>query len=89
MPKWTSTRDFATRRANLNGVGSGPRNNSIYFLCSTAAYGIAAWVLDDGIADVLTGSSAEEFDWFLFVSGDHATDLTDSAFANDLDCIDG
>jgi Ca2+-binding RTX toxin-like protein len=85
MHEWTSARDFATRRANINGGGTGERLNGNYFL--SAARGT---VIEDADADVLTGSSAEQQDWFFFdADRDRATDLSDAAFAGDLDFING
>lgn len=46
-----------------------------------------ATVLDDGTdRDVLTGSAGDDW-FFLNQDVDKATDLTDAAFANDLDFI--
>jgi hypothetical protein len=82
MDEWTSTRDFATRRANISGTGAGTRANGNYFLTTS---GPNPTVFDDASADILTGSSAEEHDWFFFNSTtDRATDLKDAAFADDL-----
>jgi hypothetical protein len=89
MKEWTSSRDFATRRANLNGTGNTPRDNGNYFLRSSTAGNVAQTVFDDGSADVLTGTSAEEQDWFFLGTGDRATDLRDEAFAGDLEFING
>jgi hypothetical protein len=88
MGEWTSSRDFATRRANLSGSGTGMRANGNYIL---TASGNERTVSDDGAdADTLTGSSAEEHDWFLYNSmTDRATDLKDDAFALDLAFIEG
>jgi extracellular elastinolytic metalloproteinase len=55
MAEWNSTRDYATRVANLRGTGSGPRANGNYFLD-------LATVFDDGAVDRLTGAGG--FDWF-------------------------
>jgi hypothetical protein len=59
MAEWTSGRDYATRVANLSGAGSGPRNNSNYFLTASS---LDATVFDDGTLDVLNGGSG--MDWF-------------------------
>jgi uncharacterized delta-60 repeat protein len=68
LAEWTSSRDFATRVANLSGTGSGPRLNGNLFL----QQGIT--VLDDAAVDKLTGSAA--LDWFFFNSlEDIVTDL--------------
>jgi Ca2+-binding RTX toxin-like protein len=86
MAEWTSVRDFATRRSNLNGGGTGPRSNGDVFLRKS----ISATVFEDSDRDTLTGASNEQNggDWFLFDSNlDRATDLRDEAFANDLEFI--
>ena len=78
MDEWThDTRDFATRVANLSGVGTGPRLNESVFL---SVEGPGATVFHDGARDLLTGSSG--MDWFLFDSEeDKVTDLSDEEFA--------
>jgi len=67
ISEWASPRDYATRVANLRGTGSGPRLNGNYFLT-------AATVVDDGVADTLTGGAGQ--DWFWALGSDIITDLT-------------
>ena len=57
--EWTSTRDFATRVANLRGTGTGPRSNGTAFRKATGA---GATVFDDGSADYLKGGGGR--DWY-------------------------
>jgi hypothetical protein len=87
MAEWTSTRDYATRVANLQGTGTGTSfanrlNGTTYLLADLNVY-------DDGAADTLTGS--EGLDWFFanvdFGVKDKITDLSAKEFANDLDFI--
>ena len=62
--------------------------NGQYYLRVTAqSADSAATIIDDGSdRDILTGSAGD--DWFLLnQSVDKATDLTDAAFANDLDFL--
>jgi Ca2+-binding RTX toxin-like protein len=59
MAEWTSSRDYATRVANLRGTGSGPRANGGYFL---QASGPGVTVFDDGAVDQLQGTSGR--DWY-------------------------
>jgi Ca2+-binding RTX toxin-like protein len=59
MAEWTSGRDYATRIANLSGIGSGPRNNGNSFLIAS---GPGATIFDDNAGDVLQGGSG--MDWF-------------------------
>jgi Ca2+-binding RTX toxin-like protein len=84
--EWTSTRDYATRVANIQGTGSGPRNNGNYFF---TVDGPSATAFDDGAEDLLTGSAGT--DWFFanLETGvlDRITDLSASEFANDLSFI--
>jgi Ca2+-binding RTX toxin-like protein len=89
MAEWKSSRSYAQRVANLRGVGTGQRANGSIFLITD---GPSANVWDDGVEDLLTGSSG--LDWFLFnVDGedeakrDKATDLSAQEFASDLDFI--
>jgi len=86
LAEWTSARDYATRVANLQGTGSGPRLNGDFFLLTD---GPAATVSDDGATDTLTGSAGR--DWFFanLDSGvlDRITDLNATEFAADLDFI--
>lgn len=92
LAEWTSARDYATRVANLRGTGTGARSNGSIFLITDGA---GATVLDDGVVDVLTGDTGQ--DWFLFnVDGDgdptkkdKVTDLSAQEFAADLDFING
>jgi PKD domain/RTX calcium-binding nonapeptide repeat (4 copies) len=58
LDEWTSSRDYATRVANLKGTGSGPRANGDYFL---KASGVDQTVFDDAAADRMVGSSGK--DW--------------------------
>jgi Ca2+-binding RTX toxin-like protein len=98
MLEWTSGRSYSQRIANLSnqsitgtdGSQFAQRANGNYFLTTAGA---GATVLDDNIADVLTGSSG--LDWFLFnadgeegTAKDKVTDLSASEFADDLDWID-
>lgn len=97
MAEWTSSRTYSQRVANLSnrtvagadGSQFAQRGNGDYFLTT----GVAATVLDDDMAEVLTGSSGQ--DWFLFnadgendTTRDRATDLHASEFASDLDWIE-
>jgi hypothetical protein len=59
MDEWTSSRDVATRMANLRGTGTGPRDNGNYFL---QVNGQGKTVFDDGAADTLQGAGGS--DWF-------------------------
>jgi len=56
--EWTSSRDYATRIANITGVGTGPKSNGSHYLIPGST------VLDDGAVDTLVGGS--ELDWFLY-----------------------
>ncbi len=89
MAEWASSRDFQTRVNNLrDGTGSADRLNGAFFLDSST-------VRDDGVKDVLTGSSGQ--DWFLFnddgdpANKDKVTDMStfEQMFAEDLDFIYG
>ena len=93
LAEWTSTRSYAERTQNLMGTGSGPafeqRQNGNHFL---QVEGPAATVHDDGAADILTGSSGQ--DWFFAqLDGDGTqpkdkiTDLSAAEFQADLDFI--
>jgi uncharacterized delta-60 repeat protein len=90
MAEWTSTRDFATRVANLRGgpgAGANRANGDVFLNPGT--------VHDEGLQDVLTGSAG--MDWFLFNEDgdggahDQATDMStfETMFAADLDFIFG
>src|SRR5207244_1779258 len=64
--------------------GSGPRLNGNTFLPAHTT------VLDDGIQDVLTGSSGQDWFWANYKGTgalDKITDLSAAEFANDLDFI--
>lgn len=52
--EWTSTRDYATRLANLNGTGTGQRANGNFFLKASSP---GRTVFDDLSKDTLTGAS--------------------------------
>ena len=88
LAEWTSTRSASARVANISGTGTGDRLNGSYFLTD-------AKVHDDGVRDLLTGSSG--FDWFfanLSLNGDDSptkdkiTDLNYWEFAKDIDFIE-
>ncbi|MCY2965918.1 MAG: hypothetical protein NT069_20195, partial [Planctomycetota bacterium] len=72
----TSSRNYATRVANIGGTGSGPRRNSGYFL-----KGSGPWqtVFDDGSKDTLTGGAG--LDWYFgnFIGSGLLDTLTDGA----------
>lgn len=57
--EWTSSRNYATRVANLRGVGTGDRANGNYFLQAGQT------VFDDAVADQLTGGDGR--DWFFAI----------------------
>ena len=85
LAEWTSSRDYATRVANLQGTGSGTdydnRQNGNYFLQANTT------VLDDGIQDVLTGSSGQDWFWANYQGGgvlDKLSDLGKLEVALDL-----
>ncbi len=91
MVEWTSARNFQTRVNNLrDGTGSADRLNGAYFLNASTVH-------DDGVQDVLTGSSGQ--DWFLFnedgdgdpTKKDKVTDMStfEQLFAEDIDFIYG
>jgi hypothetical protein len=90
MDEWTSSRDYATRTANIRGTGSGAsfesRLNANYFLTDD---GFTTTVFDDAVKDTMTGSEGQ--DWFFanLDSGilDKITDLSAAEFAEDLDFI--
>jgi len=65
MQEWTSAADYDTRVARLRGTQSGGLNGSVVLDSST--------LLDDLAADVLTGSSGQ--DWFLVFGQDDITAL--------------
>jgi len=80
MAEWTSSREYATRVANLTGADTGERLNGGFFL----QQGVT--VFDDDVRDVLTGSAG--LDWFLFSdTEDKVTDLSALEFADVLDYI--
>ena len=87
LAEWTANRWDYLRVANIYGVGCGPRNNGNYFLNDDTVH-------DDGVRDLLTGSSG--FDWFfanLSLNGDDSpikdkiTDLSWWEIAIDIDFI--
>lgn len=99
MAEWTRTRNddgsirsFDQRRMAINGGASDGLNGQYYLRATdlTDNSGTVlkqATALDDGTdRDVLTGSAGDDW-FFLNQSVDKATDLTDEAFANDLDFI--
>ena len=75
MAEWTSSRDYATRVANISGTGGGPRDNGDYFL--------QPGITVDGnfVADELTGGTGE-LDWFLYTLGQ---DLIDDLEQNEIE----
>jgi uncharacterized delta-60 repeat protein len=88
LAEWTANRWDYLRVANLYGVGCGPRNNGNVFLNDDTVH-------DDGVRDLLTGSSG--FDWFfanLSLHGDDSptkdkiTDLSWWEIAIDIDFIE-
>ena len=60
LSEWTSTRSYAARVANIEGTGSGPRNNGNSFLQAGVT------VFDDGSHDDLFSDTKGELDWLLF-----------------------
>jgi Ca2+-binding RTX toxin-like protein len=96
MAEWTSSWSYVDLLRNLRGDATGgsltSRANGPVYLAVDSTHSRAVTVLDDGDADVLTGSAGQ--DWFLFdVEGDSSTrkdkasDLSAVAFADDLDFI--
>ena len=94
MREWARTdADFAARVAHLGGAAGGLNGNVV--LRGTATGAGPATVRDDGAADVLTGSSGQ--DWFLFNQdgdngvADTVTDLStfETLYIEDLDFIHG
>ncbi|MGI6414698.1 MAG: PKD domain-containing protein [Thermoguttaceae bacterium] len=92
--EWTSNRSYQERVDNLTGKESAAetwqaRLNDYYFLIPEDNPALKEnTVVDDGSADVLTGSAG--YDWFFLDEPDgqdRATDLTDEVFADDLDWI--
>src|SRR5262249_24845609 len=67
-----SSRDFATRVANINGTGGDPRLNGNFFL---KASGPDQTVFGDGSVDKMTGSAGR--DWFFPALADIITELHD------------
>jgi hypothetical protein len=57
LSEWNSGRDYATRVANLQGTGTGPRLNGDVFLLAT---GPGQTVFDDGAADQLSGNGGRD-----------------------------
>ncbi|MFO0947276.1 MAG: choice-of-anchor D domain-containing protein [Planctomycetota bacterium] len=67
--EWSSTRPFADRVANIQGVGVGPRNNGSDFLTPGST------VVDDNAIDTVLAGGSDE-DWaILKVTQDVAPDL--------------
>ena len=56
--EWLSSRDYATRVANISGTGSGPRLNDNFFLIPGQT------VFSDAATDQLLGGN--DLDWFLY-----------------------
>lgn len=54
LAEWTSSRTLAQRSSNIQGTGSGPRNNAGFFLKTS---GPGATVLDDQVKNLLLGGS--------------------------------
>ena len=79
MAEWTSTRNYASRTANLRGTGGGTGSNGSTFL---TASGPLATVFDDGAIDVLYGSSGQ--DWFFSMQAGNAKDRVLDKAANEL-----
>jgi hypothetical protein len=77
--------------ANITGTGSGTRVNGDYFLRVTSQASTTT-VFDDGAADVMTGTSGQDW-YFANLAGagvlDRITDLSAAEFANDLTFING
>jgi len=65
LAEWNSSRDFATRMANLRSLGTGPRLNNSYFLKDGLT------VLDNGEEDHLNGGSGR--DWIFCGRRDRVT----------------
>jgi hypothetical protein len=84
LDEWTSSRDYATRVANLKGIGSGPRENADYFL---RAKGSDRTVFDDGAVDHLVGSSGQDWMFANLDSGvlDQVSGLLGSESIEDID----
>ena len=62
LAEWTSNRNYATRRQNILGTGTGPRNNGTYFLKTSNSSMTQNTVFDDAAVDRLWGDSGT--DWF-------------------------
>ncbi len=60
LSEWTSDRSYANRVANIEGLGSGPRNNGNHFLQAGVT------VFDDASPDDLFSDTHGELDWLLF-----------------------
>ena len=88
LNEWTSEQTYDKRVANLRGTSTGlssalRRHEDIPLRAGDSLE--VATVFDDSDEDVLTGSAG--LDWFFFdLSDDHATDLKDEVFADDLIC---
>jgi Ca2+-binding RTX toxin-like protein len=95
LAEWTSSRSYATRVANITGSGSGASfdarlNGTTYLRVTDQA--ATTTVYDDGAADVMTGTSGQDW-YFANLAGtgvlDRITDLSAAEFANDLSFING
>ncbi len=66
-----------------------PPGNALTGPSTARAYGLRAAVFDDAAADVMTGSSGQDWFWANIDAGvkDRITDLGASEFATDLDFI--
>ena len=83
LSEWNSGRDYATRVANLQGTGTGPRLNGDVFLLAT---GPGQTVFDDGAADQLNGNGGHDL-YFARLTGaaqDTITSLQNDELAFEL-----
>ena len=78
--EWTSTRNFATRVANLRGTGTGPRANGTAFLMASGAN---RTVLNDSSADCLKGGRGRDW-YFANVSGGGVLDSVTGLNGDDV-----
>ncbi len=60
LSEWTSDRSYADAIANIEGVGSGPRNNGNSFLQAGVT------VFDDGTPDELFSDTNGDLNWLVF-----------------------
>ena len=60
LSEWTSNRDYATRIANISGIGLGPRNNGDHFLQAGVT------VPSDAAIDALYSDSQGGANWLLY-----------------------